>query len=60
MINSGYVKDGGIIPTIWIFTVMRRKGDYSWREIKVEKINGKLKGIISDPIKKPNTVANVR
>jgi alpha-glucosidase (family GH31 glycosyl hydrolase) len=37
------------------------KGDYSWREIKVEKDKkGKLKGTISAPVKgKPNTVGNV-
>ncbi len=37
------------------------KGDYSWREIKVEKDKaGKLKGSISAPVKgKPNTVGNV-
>ena len=37
------------------------KGDYSWREIKVEKDkNGKFKGTISAPVKgKPNTVGNV-
>lgn len=37
------------------------KGDYSWREIKVERDkSGKLKGSISAPIKgKPNTVGNV-
>jgi alpha-glucosidase (family GH31 glycosyl hydrolase) len=37
------------------------KGDYSWREIKVEKDKkGKLKGSIAAPVKsKPNTVGNV-
>jgi alpha-D-xyloside xylohydrolase len=37
------------------------KGDYSWREIKVEKDKGgKLKGTISPAVKeKPNTVGNV-
>jgi alpha-glucosidase (family GH31 glycosyl hydrolase) len=37
------------------------KGDYSWREIKVEKDKaGKLKGTISAPVKgKPNTIGNV-
>jgi alpha-D-xyloside xylohydrolase len=37
------------------------KGDYSWREIKVERDkSGKLKGSISAPVKgKPNTVGNV-
>ncbi len=37
------------------------KGDYSWREIKVEKDKGgKLKGTIGAPVKgKPNTVGNV-
>lgn len=37
------------------------KGDYSWREIKVEKDKGgKLKGTIAAPVKgKPNTVGNV-
>jgi alpha-glucosidase (family GH31 glycosyl hydrolase) len=37
------------------------KGDYSWREIKVERDKaGKLKGSISAPVKgKPNTVGNV-
>lgn len=37
------------------------KGDYSWREIKVEKDKaGKLKGTIGAPEKgKPNTVGNV-
>jgi alpha-glucosidase (family GH31 glycosyl hydrolase) len=37
------------------------KGDYSWREIKVEKDKaGKLKGTISAPVKgKPNTVGKV-
>jgi alpha-glucosidase (family GH31 glycosyl hydrolase) len=35
-------------------------GDYSWREIKVEKgSDGKLRGSISDAVKgKPNTIAN--
>ena len=37
------------------------KGDYSWREIKVERDkSGKLKGSISAPVKgKPNTISNV-
>jgi alpha-D-xyloside xylohydrolase len=37
------------------------KGEFSWREIKVEKDkSGKLKGAISAPVKnKPNTVGNV-
>jgi alpha-glucosidase (family GH31 glycosyl hydrolase) len=37
------------------------KGDYSWREIKVERDkSGKFKGSISAPVKgKPNTVGNV-
>jgi alpha-glucosidase (family GH31 glycosyl hydrolase) len=37
------------------------KGDYSWREIKVQKdANGKFKGTISDAVKgKPNTIGNV-
>jgi alpha-glucosidase (family GH31 glycosyl hydrolase) len=37
------------------------KGDYSWREIKVEKDKtGKLKGFIAPAVKgKPNTVGNV-
>jgi alpha-glucosidase (family GH31 glycosyl hydrolase) len=37
------------------------KGDYNWREIKVERDkSGKLKGSISAPVKgKPNTVGNV-
>jgi len=37
------------------------KGDYSWREIKVERDkSGKLMGSISAPVKgKPNTVGNV-
>jgi alpha-glucosidase (family GH31 glycosyl hydrolase) len=37
------------------------KGEYSWREIKVQKDqNGKLKGTISDAAKgKPNTIGNI-
>lgn len=37
------------------------KGDFSWREIKVEKDKkGKLNGTISAPVKgKPNTIGNV-
>jgi alpha-D-xyloside xylohydrolase len=37
------------------------KGDYSWRDIKVQKDkNGKLKGTISNPLKgKPNTIASI-
>lgn len=37
------------------------KGEYSFREIKVEKDKkGKLKGTVSDPVKgKPNTVGNI-
>jgi alpha-glucosidase (family GH31 glycosyl hydrolase) len=37
------------------------KGEYSWREIKVQKDrSGKHKGTISAPVKnKPNTVGNI-
>ena len=36
------------------------KGEYSFRDIKVEKVNGKLKGSISAAVAgKPNTVGNV-
>jgi len=36
------------------------KGAYSFRDIKVEKTNGKLKGNISAPVAgKPNTIGNV-
>ncbi|WP_448701272.1 TIM-barrel domain-containing protein [Mucilaginibacter sp. AW1-3] len=36
------------------------KGDYSFREIKVEKLNGKLKGSIAAAVSgKPNTVGKV-
>jgi alpha-D-xyloside xylohydrolase len=37
------------------------KGEYSWRDVKIEKDRkGKWKGSISQPVKgKPNTVANV-
>jgi alpha-D-xyloside xylohydrolase len=37
------------------------KGEYSWREIKVQRDkDGKLKGTISDPVKgKPNSFGNI-
>jgi alpha-glucosidase (family GH31 glycosyl hydrolase) len=37
------------------------KGEFSWREIKVQKDKkGKLKGTISDPVKgRPNTIGNI-
>ena len=36
------------------------KGDYSWREIKVENKQGKIKGSISSPLKgKPNSIGTV-
>ena len=37
------------------------KGEYSWREIRVEKdVTGKYKGTISDPVKgKPNTIGTI-
>ena len=36
------------------------KGQYTWREIKVEKVNGNFKGSISQPVAgKPNTIGEV-
>ena len=36
------------------------KGQYTWREIKVEKVNGNFKGSISEPVLgKPNTIGGV-
>jgi len=42
-------------------TFSYEKGEYSWREIKVQKDKkGNLKGTISDPVKgKPNSIGNI-
>ena len=57
--KTGAMVFGGVVEAANTYNY--EKGEFSWREIKVEKDKkGKLKGTVSGPEKgKPNTIANI-